>query len=61
MLDLTTNPPINAFLKDCLGCNAIPFKFNEVKLNMMISGTDVPGSSPSPVTVTIPTAAFEII
>ena len=52
---------MNAFLKDCLGCNSIPFQFNEVNLNMMISGTDLPGSSPSPVTVTTPAAASETI
>lgn len=52
---------MNAFLKDCLGCKSIPIQFNEVKSDTMISGTDLPGSSPSSVTVTTPAAASEII
>jgi len=54
-------PPVNAFLKDCLGCNSIPFQFNEVKFNKTISGTSPPRSSPSPLSVTTPAAASEII
>lgn len=59
MLDPTIASPMNAFPKGSLGCNSIPFQFNEEKLNMMISGI-LPGSSPS-VTVTTPSVVSEIV
>lgn len=38
---------MDAFLRDSLGGNSIPFQCNEVKFKAMLSGTAFPGSSPS--------------